>query len=53
MTPALRLAWTAEVNIGEKQDSGAGPLGQRSLVPILGRPTACWRNPHATGKPGG
>ena len=36
MTPALRLAWTAEVDIGDKQDLGAGPLGHRFLVPILG-----------------
>jgi Protein of unknown function (DUF3237) len=36
VTPALRLAWTAEVDIGDKQDLGGGPLGQRFLVPILG-----------------
>lgn len=36
MTPALTLAWVAEVRIGEKQDLGGGPLGHRSLVPILG-----------------
>lgn len=36
MTPALTLAWTAEVRIGEKQDLGEGPLGRRFLVPILG-----------------
>jgi len=36
MTPALRLAWIAEVNIGNKQDLGVGPLGQRFVVPILG-----------------
>ena len=36
MMPALILAWTAEVQIGEKQDLGDGELGQRFLVPILG-----------------
>lgn len=36
MTPTLKLAWTAEVLIGEKQDLGGGPLGRRFLVPILG-----------------
>ncbi len=36
MTPALSLAWTAEVDIGEKQDLGASLLGHRFLVPILG-----------------
>jgi len=36
MTPALVLAWTAEVQIGEKQDLGDGGFGQRFLVPILG-----------------
>lgn len=36
MTPGLRLAWTAEVQIGDKRDLGHGPLGQRFLVPILG-----------------
>ena len=36
MTPALSLAWTAEVLIGEKQDLGSDPLGHRYLVPILG-----------------
>ena len=36
MTPALTLAWTAEVEIGEKQDLGNGPLGRRFIVPILG-----------------
>jgi hypothetical protein len=34
--PKLSLVWTAEVDVGEKQDLGAGPLGQRYIVPILG-----------------
>lgn len=36
MSPALQLAWTAEVDIGERQALGPGPMGARFLVPILG-----------------
>lgn len=36
MTPTVELAWVAEVDIGEKQDLGAGVGGHRFLVPILG-----------------
>lgn len=36
MTPGLTLAWTADIDIGERQDLGSGPAGQRFLVPILG-----------------
>lgn len=35
-TPALRLAYEAEVDIAPRQELGAGPGGARFLVPILG-----------------
>lgn len=36
MTPTLERAWTAEVDIGDRQELGEGPHGRRFLVPILG-----------------
>jgi hypothetical protein len=35
-TPTLTRVWTAEVDIGDKQDLGGGPMGNRYLVPVLG-----------------
>ncbi len=35
-TPAAGLLWQAVVDIGERESLGAGPLGQRFIVPILG-----------------
>jgi hypothetical protein len=35
-TPTLTRVWTAEVDIGDKQDLGGGPMGHRYLVPVLG-----------------
>lgn len=35
-SPILNRVWTAQIDIGEKQSLGRGPLGQRDLVPILG-----------------
>lgn len=35
-TPILNRVWTAEVDIGERQSMGRGPLGHHDLVPILG-----------------
>jgi hypothetical protein len=35
-TPTLTRVWTAEVDIGDKQDLGCGPMGHRYLVPVLG-----------------
>lgn len=34
--PEARLAWEAQVDIGERQSLGQGPLGERFIVPILG-----------------
>ena len=34
--PITRLLWTAIVDVGEREDFGQSPLGQRLLVPILG-----------------
>jgi Protein of unknown function (DUF3237) len=34
--PELQLVWTAEIDVGERQDLGHGPMGARYLVPILG-----------------
>lgn len=34
--PEARLAWEAQVDIGERQILGQGPLGERFIVPILG-----------------
>ena len=34
--PGCKLAYEAVVEIGECQDLGASPLGERFLVPILG-----------------
>ena len=34
--PGCKLAYEAVVDIGERQDLGASPLGERFLVPILG-----------------
>ena len=34
--PEARLAWEAQVDIGERQSLGHGPLGDRFIVPILG-----------------
>ncbi|MBO9464223.1 DUF3237 domain-containing protein [Tropicibacter sp. R15_0] len=34
--PTTRLLWTAIVDVGPRQDLGAGPAGQRFMVPILG-----------------
>ena len=34
--PAYKLAYEAVVDIGERQDLGASPLGERFMVPILG-----------------
>lgn len=36
MTPGLQLAWTAEVDVGQRQDMGHGPMGAHFMVPILG-----------------
>lgn len=35
-TPEARFAWEAQVDIGERQSLGHGPLGERFIVPILG-----------------
>ena len=34
--PEARLAWEAQVDIGERQSLGHGPRGERFIVPILG-----------------
>ncbi|MEZ5645522.1 MAG: DUF3237 domain-containing protein [Burkholderiaceae bacterium] len=34
--PEVRFAYEAQVDIGERQDLGHAPLGERFLVPILG-----------------
>lgn len=34
--PRTRLLWTAIVDVGDRKDLGASPLGQRFMVPILG-----------------
>ena len=34
--PEARLAWEAQVDIGERQSLGQGPRGERFIVPILG-----------------
>ena len=34
--PFARLLWTAIVDVGDRQDLGFGPRGQRYLVPIVG-----------------
>lgn len=34
--PTSKLIWTAIVEIDERQDLGAGPLGHRYMVPIIG-----------------
>jgi hypothetical protein len=34
--PTAHLAWTAEVDIAERQDLGPSPLGERFIVPIVG-----------------
>lgn len=31
-----RLLWTAAVSVAEREDLGAGPLGARFIVPIIG-----------------
>lgn len=35
-TPEARFAYEAQVDIGERQSLGQGPLGERFIVPILG-----------------
>jgi hypothetical protein len=35
-TPTARLLWQAVVDIGERESLGAGPLGERFIVPIVG-----------------
>ena len=35
-TPQLSLAWTATVDIAEREDFGPSPAGHRYIVPILG-----------------
>jgi hypothetical protein len=35
-TPQCQLVYQAVVDIGEREDLGIGPLGQRFLIPILG-----------------
>lgn len=34
--PGLKLAYEAVVDVGERQDLGISPLGERFIVPILG-----------------
>ncbi|WP_066160639.1 DUF3237 domain-containing protein [Hydrogenophaga pseudoflava] len=34
--PEARIAWEAQVDIGERQSLGHGPRGERFIVPILG-----------------
>ncbi|PWE27592.1 DUF3237 domain-containing protein [Pararhodobacter marinus] len=34
--PGAHLLWEAVVDIGEREDLGAGPCGARGIVPILG-----------------
>ncbi|MBT9386253.1 DUF3237 domain-containing protein [Pseudooceanicola sp. CBS1P-1] len=34
--PSCTLAWEALIDVGDRQDLGAGPAGQRFIVPILG-----------------
>ncbi|WP_066255553.1 DUF3237 domain-containing protein [Hydrogenophaga flava] len=34
--PEARFAWEAQVDIGERQSLGHGPLGESFIVPILG-----------------
>ncbi len=34
--PKARLIWSAIVDVADRQDLGAGPLGHRYIVPILG-----------------
>ncbi len=36
IAPSVRLAWSATVDIGERQPLGRTPLGERFFVPILG-----------------
>lgn len=34
--PGARFVWEAQVDIGERQSLGRGPLGDRYIVPIVG-----------------
>ena len=56
LAPLSRLVWEALIDVGDRQDLGAGPCGARFIVPVLGgrfRGGPGFEALHGTVPPGG